>query len=252
MNENDTAVVTSASENHPLASKWCWSYKPAIVYKQQTKEDWLADYRPLIAQPVDSAELFWKIFHSVPTLASLDFGNIYALFKDNIPASWEDPANENGYSVLLYMNKHVTNDFTTQLYQQALLTVIGNHEPFCEHLNGCTIERKTGGNKIAFWMSSSADNSRDAQRNTAAIIIKALRMINLADVAYAEEDGRVEWRDAKFASFKIAVKCMSHKKRALEPVQTRTFIYFIHLGCYMIVTSRYIHQVIILFFPEKT
>lgn len=221
MNEQNSDTVI-ANFNHPLNSKWSWSYKPTIVYKQQSAEDWLADYRALIPLPIDTVELFWKIYYSVPTLASLDFGNIYALFKDNILPSWEHPDNENGYSVLLYMNKHVSNDYTTQLYQQALLITIGNSEPFSMYLNGCTIERKTGGNKIAFWFSSSADSSAEAQKKTAADVIKAMHFINDDDIAFAEDDGRVEWRDAKFAAFKVAVKCMSHKKRALEPVPART------------------------------
>jgi hypothetical protein len=207
---------------HVLSSKWNWSFKPTIVYKQQSAEAWLADYKPLIPLPIDSVELFWRVYDAVPTLMSLDFGNIYALFRDDILPSWEHPMNEDGYSVLLYMNKLIPNEFTAQLYQHALLMTISNAFDFSSILNGCTIERKTGGNKISFWISSEADSSPEAQKRVAESIIRTMSFISPDEVIFADENGRVEWRDAKFSGFKYAVRCMSHKKRALEPVVTRT------------------------------
>jgi hypothetical protein len=206
--------------DHPLANKWRWSYKPTIVYKQQTAEDWLADYRPVLEAPIDSVETFWRVYANVPTLSTLDCGNIYALFRDNITASWEDKANEDGFSVVMYMNKYITPEYMKKLYQHSLFVTIGSNAPFASELNGCTFERKVGGNKIAFWMRTNTSNVKD-QLQTAMSIINALN-IPFNDVVNIDDELRIDWKDPKLSTQKITVKCVSHKKRATEPMVPRT------------------------------
>lgn len=213
--QSDPATLDSV---HPLTDKWKWSYKPTIVYKQQTEEDWLSDYQPVVDVPIDTVETFWRIYYNLPTLSALDCGNIYAVFRNNISASWEDKANEHGFSVVLYMNKHIPDDYMKMLYQNSLFVAIGSNASFSPDLNGCTFERKIGGNKIAFWIGKEQTGKQ--QIETASAILKALQ-IQFNDVSIVDEELRIDWRDPKYATQKITVKCMSHKKRATEPMLPR-------------------------------
>lgn len=208
--------LPSLVEENPLSTNWIWSFKPTIVYKQQSEADWLADYRKVVPIPISTLADFWKVYSNVPTFSSLDYGNIYSVFKNNISASWEDIENENGFSVVLYMNKAIQNDYMKTLYQNSLFVVIGNNCSFSSELNGCTFERKPGGNKIAFWFKTSTDSVK-AQLEMAELIIKALD-IPFNDVALVDEELRIDWRDAPR---KITVKCVSHKKRATEPMPVK-------------------------------
>lgn len=220
MKTNSVSTLISTSESHPLATQWRWSYKPTIVYQQQSAEDWLADYRPVLETPIDSIETFWRVYANVPTLSALDCGNIYALFRDNITASWEDKSNENGFSVVMYMNKYISPAYMKKLYQHALFVTIGANSPFTSELNGCTFERKVGGNKIAFWMRTNITGVKE-QLEMAMSIIKALN-IPFNDVVNVDDELRIDWKDPKQATQKITVKCVSHKKRATEPMIPRT------------------------------
>lgn len=124
--------------SHPLQYKWVWSYKPTIVYKVQTAEDWLADYRQVSPTPFGTVEEFWAIFSHMHTLNSLDYGNIYSVFREGILPVWEHPQNENGYSIVIYLNKSNSQDFIARIYQTSLLLLIGNNYSFSDSLNGCT------------------------------------------------------------------------------------------------------------------
>ena len=197
-----------------LQHKWCWSYKPTIVYKLQSAEDWMSDYRPLVSEPITTVEQFWAIYDHQPSLATLDYGNIYSMFRDGILPVWEHEANANGYSIVLYLNKTNTIDFITKLYQNSLLILIGNSCDFCGNLNGCTFERKTGGNKVVFWMAKSAGSDRLA---TVKQIVDTLG-IDRTDVTLSEPNARIEWKDVKYSKYKVAIMTRSHQERATEVV----------------------------------
>lgn len=204
------------SEEHPLKTNWVWSYKPTIVYKQQTAEEWLNDYMKT-SNVIKTVEKFWSVYYNLPTLTTLDFGNVYAVFREGITASWEDKANEDGYSVIFYMNKHAANEFVVSLYQNSLLVLIGEeHSNVSDILNGCTFERKPGGNKIAFWMSGLGSFENEGELTEA--VIKILTEAN-SDFLFSRDDLRSgDWKEDNLVTRKIVVKCISHRKRASEPV----------------------------------
>lgn len=201
---------------HALKTHWLWSYKPTTVYKQQTADEWLNDYHKT-ANVIKTVEKFWTVYYNLPTLAALDFGNIYALFREGITASWEDAANENGISVIFYMNKHAPNDFIVDFYQTSLLLLIGEqNEQLSSVLNGCTFEKKTGGNKVAFWTSGLG--AYKSELELSQDILDALSAAN-QEFSFSRDDTRTDWKDDKQKIMKkIVVKCISHKQRASEPV----------------------------------
>lgn len=205
---------TSTKLSHPLEYKWVWSYKPTIVYKVQTAEDWLADYRQVSPTPFGTVEEFWTLFSHMHTLNSLDYGNIYSVFREGILPVWEHPQNENGYSIVIYLNKSNSQDFIARIYQTSLLLLIGNNYSFSESLNGCTLERKTGGNKVVFWMATTPETNTERMETVKQIMI--CLGIARAETTFCDPNARIDWRDSKFSGFKAAVACKSHKVKANE------------------------------------
>lgn len=202
-------------EQHPLQSAWTWFYKPTIVYKEQSAEDWMSDYRCVVPKPFDTVEQFWAIYSHLHSLHELDCGNIYAVFRDGIKPVWEHPMNEHGYSVIVYTNKTATdNAYIDKLYQFALLTLIGANTSFAAQLNGCTLERKSGGNKLVFWMRG--DGSSDSTATTAEQQQKVMQEIRdclnvpEAEAKLCEANARVDWWNESFLGFKIALSCKAH------------------------------------------
>jgi hypothetical protein len=216
MEEINVSAVATESQEHPLKTSWDWAYKPTVAYKQQTAEEWLNDYLKT-SDVIKTVEKFWGVYYNLPTLATLDYGNIYAVFRKGITASWEDKANEDGYSIIFYMNKHAPNEYITSIYQVSLLVLIGEeHENIANILNGCTFERKPGGNKVAFWMTGLGDFKSEGDLTQAMIDI--LSKAN-SEFIFSRDDIRSgDWKEDKLVTKKIVVKCISHRKRATEPV----------------------------------
>lgn len=212
--KNSLAESKSESKSHPLEHKWVWSYKPTIVYKQQSAEDWMSDYRRLTPSPFETVEEFWSIFSHLHNFNILDYGNIYSVFRDEILPVWEHPANCNGYSIVIYVNKNNSDDMIARIYELSLLVLIGNNLPCSAIINGCTFERKAGGNKIVFWMGSTpeAADERMEQMKQILVAIGTQRK----DVTFCDPSARIDWRDPKFAPFRLAVACKSHRVRVKE------------------------------------
>lgn len=59
------------------------------------------------------------------------------------------------------------------------------------------------------------------QLQTAMSIIKELN-IPFNDIVNIDDELRIDWKDPKQVAQKITVKCVSHKKRATEPMVPRT------------------------------
>jgi len=96
---------------------------------------------------------------------------------------------------------------------------------FSNDINGCTFERKTAGNKIVFWMArcpkGDAKTSRIGQLNTVKEILHILK-VPKTETTLTENAARIDWKDKKYSMFKIAIRCVSHKKRANEPPPQRS------------------------------
>lgn len=209
--------LTPSSTRHPLRYKWVWSYKPTIVYKQQSADDWMADYRQLTPTSFDTVEDFWAIFNHLHPLNSLDFGNIYSVFREGILPVWEHAANEKGYSIVVYVNKANAPEYISRIYELSLLTLIGNNLQCSSIINGCTFERKSGGNKIVFWMGDTPE-THTARKQQMVQVLSSMGA-QQQEVTFCDANERIDWKDQKFVSFKLAVACKSHRVRVQETTQ---------------------------------
>lgn len=201
-----------------LKDKWTWAYKPTIVYKPQSAADWMSDYRQAIPRTFDTAEEFWAIYQHLPKLPKLDMGNIYAVFKEGVQPTWEHPRNEHGYSIVFYPNKNNSDDYIERLYEASLLLLMSGAGG--ASMNGCTFERKTAGNKIVFWMAQCPPGGQAAQLNMVKSVLQLLE-VPKNETTLTDNAPRIDWKEPRFADFKIAIRCVSHKKRANEPPPQR-------------------------------
>lgn len=194
-----------------LQHKWSWYYKPTITYKQQSAADWMADYRKVVPASFETVEQFWAIYNHMHALHELDYGNIYAIFRDNIEPVWEHEQNKNGFSIILYTNKTAGAEYIGRLYQFTLLTLIGNNAPFSHLLNGCTLERKTGGNKIVFWFRE--EQTPKVREQIIQQILSCLE-VPQEETVLCELNVRVDWWDPQFINYKIVISYKSHSVAA--------------------------------------
>jgi len=197
---------------HQLAYNWTWEYKPSIIYKEQTAADWLADYKKLTSKNIDTVECFWNVYDRLPGLHQLEFGNIYSIFRNEIKPVWEHSENENGFSLILYLNKANTHEYTMEIYLKSLMVLIGNAYPFSVILNGCTFERKAGGNKIVFWFKELI--SKEKSLNIRDQLLKAVE-IEPDDFTFWDtlgSSGRIDWKLPLFQNYKMAISVKAHRK----------------------------------------
>ncbi len=149
---------------HLFEYPWTFSYKPRIVYKQQqTERDWLLDYKTIAV--IKDVETFWGVYNNIPSLTDMPAGSIYAMFKNGINPSWEDPENKTGFSWILYGSKNATKAWIHKIYESILLTLIGCQYKYEEYLNGCSFERKAKGDKFVFWFKSYPKNKFQGNEN---------------------------------------------------------------------------------------
>ncbi len=202
-----------------LQHNWSWCYKPTITYKQQSAEDWMADFQPVIPKTFSTAEEFWSIANNLPTFNDLNYGSIYSVFKENISPVWEHPKNENGYSIIIYINKNNKSDFISNIYENSLLLLIGNNLSCSNIINGCTFERKAGGNKIVFWMQTSSPSKNENMTQTKEILI-ALGLAQ-RDLCFCEPDTRIDWKDKQYIHLKLVVTLKCHRVCVSDAATTK-------------------------------
>lgn len=155
---------------HPLQTQWLLTYKtnkPPVssgsgkgfshVKKQQQNEhDWLASFQTVSL--IATVELFWEVKNNIIGWSKLSNGSIYAFFKEGINPSWEDPANKEGCSYMFYMNQSkLRPEDIDNIFESALLFLIGECSDYSDAINGITFERKQRGDKMILWCNSHSD-----------------------------------------------------------------------------------------------
>jgi translation initiation factor 4E len=148
----------SPSKEYPLEYTWELSFKGKTAYKkQQSEHDWLSTYKEIFK--INSVNTFWEVFNNIHLWTDLHVGSIYALFKDGIRPSWEDPQNQKGCSYLLYLNRNRLNDDSmNEIFWNVLMFMIGNETEYHNYINGVSFERKYRGDKITFWCTAQSDD----------------------------------------------------------------------------------------------
>ena len=186
-------------ENHLLQNSWKFTYKPKVVHtkKTQSEEDWLSSFQKVY--DIKSVEMFWCVKNNVLNWSKLHHGSIYAFFKNDINPSWEDKQNKEGCSYMFYMNQNrITEADLDDIFESALLFLVGEWSKFAECVNGVTFERKYRGDKMIVWCNS---HSKEMLQNIKNEMLPA-SMKDLVSIDSGElNDNR----------YKISVKIIDHK-----------------------------------------
>lgn len=211
---------------HQLEYPWTLSYKPRIVYKQQQSErDWLLDYKTIYV--IKDIESFWGVYNNIPSLTDMPAGSIYAMFKNGINPSWEDPENKTGFSWILYGSKNATKAWINKIYEATLLTLIGCQYKYEECLNGCSFERKAKGDKFVFWFKSNRWNhyqngdqkgdQKGDEKETIEISQKEMLdelLVEIGvkpeDYVITDEDMKIDWKSFEYKHKKVCIKLVQH------------------------------------------
>ena len=146
------------TQDYTLEDTWALSFKGKTLYKkQQSEDDWLSSYKHIFT--INTVKTFWQVFNNIHPWTNLHVGSIYALFKDGISPSWEDPSNIKGCSYVFYLNRNQLNeDSMNEIFLNVLMFLVGNTTDYHEYFNGVTFDRKYRGDKITFWCSAQSDH----------------------------------------------------------------------------------------------
>lgn len=219
MEDSETSANVK-EERTPLPSRWVWSFKPTIEYKHHTPKAWLAGYKQLLPAAIADAETFWSVYDGLPAFASLDFGNIYAFFRAGVEPVWEHAAHVDGFSLVVYLPRHVSAARTDRYYYRVLLALVADQAGPC---NGCTLERKPVGDKIVMWYANVPPSANGAacvdQAFTLLLEVLALKPDQV--FRSAERKG-IDWRDRSMSRFQAIVATVWHRRRAKEPQRVAT------------------------------
>jgi Eukaryotic initiation factor 4E len=149
----DSVVI---EEKHFLQNPWKFTYKPKAINtkKQPSESDWLQSFK-LIHPSIKSIEMFWSVKNNIIEWSKLHHGSTYAFFKNNINPSWEDDMNREGCSYMFYFNQNrITEQDLDDVFESALLFLIGEWSIYSQFINGITFERKMRGDKMIVWCNS--------------------------------------------------------------------------------------------------
>ena len=156
---NPTFSVDSVDpdQEYPLNDTWVLSFKGKTAYKkQQSENDWLSSYKHIFS--IKTIKMFWQLFNNIHPWTDLHVGSIYAVFKDGIRPSWEDPKNIKGCSYVLYLNRNrLDKESMDELFLNVLMFLVGNETNYHEFINGVSFERKYRGDKITLWCSAQSE-----------------------------------------------------------------------------------------------
>jgi translation initiation factor 4E len=191
---------------YPLDCVWDLSFKGKTAYKkQQSENDWLSTYKHIYK--IDTVNTFWKVFNNIHPWTDLHVGSIYALFKQNIKPSWEDPLNINGCSYVFYLNRNrLDRDSMNELYWNVLMFLIGNETKYHDYFNGVSFERKYRGDKITLWCTAHSED----------MLTMVLENIGLRSTEYTRSV------TPSNDNYKIVVKMIDHQEELRKATQQAT------------------------------
>jgi hypothetical protein len=206
----EPAETSAIVEKHFLENGWKFTYKPKVVHtkKTQSEDDWLSSFQ-IIHPEIKSVEMFWSVKNNILNWSKLHHGSIYAFFKNNINPSWEDKQNKEGCSYMFYMNQNrITENDLDEIFESALLFLVGEWSEYAACVNGVTFERKYRGDKMIVWCNS---HSKEMLQN-----IKNEMLPDSFKDFVSIDSG--ELNDNRF---KISVKIIDHKSE-LQRLSTST------------------------------
>ena len=192
---NSSKLVVDPTQSYPLRYSWSLSFKGKAAYKkQQSENDWLSTYEDIFK--IESVKTFWEVFNNIHSWSDLHVGSIYALFKDDIKPSWEDPRNIKGCSYIFYLNRNnINSDSMNEMFLNVLMFMIGNETEYHDYLNGASFERKFKGDKITIWCTAQSDE----------MLSLILKHIDVRDTEYTRSAAPSN------ENYKMVVKIIDHQ-----------------------------------------
>eukprot|EP01056_Protomagalhaensia_sp_Gyna25_P002430 Protomagalhaensia_sp_Gyna_25__2429@NODE_2351_length_1134_cov_177_962557_g1947_i0_p1_GENE_NODE_2351_length_1134_cov_177_962557_g1947_i0NODE_2351_length_1134_cov_177_962557_g1947_i0_p1_ORF_typecomplete_len307_score27_64IF4E/PF01652_18/2_4e46_NODE_2351_length_1134_cov_177_962557_g1947_i027947 len=156
-----------------LHGSWCLWYTNVA---QKTTENFSDCLIPICV--VSTAEAFWALYSHCIRPSQLARGTEYHLFREGIKPMWEDPANQNGGTLMLRLRKD--KDYLDYFWESLILAMIG--EQLGEDICGAVAGKRYADDHLSIW------NRYYDPKNQKALTATLLRALRLP------EDGPAEYK----------------------------------------------------------
>eukprot|EP01053_Blabericola_migrator_P005248 Blabericola_migrator_1__5247@NODE_269_length_10566_cov_217_328317_g225_i0_p4_GENE_NODE_269_length_10566_cov_217_328317_g225_i0NODE_269_length_10566_cov_217_328317_g225_i0_p4_ORF_typecomplete_len267_score26_22IF4E/PF01652_18/6_6e47_NODE_269_length_10566_cov_217_328317_g225_i070327832 len=156
-----------------LQGSWCLWYTNVA---QKTPENFSDCLIPICV--VSTAEAFWALYSHCIRPSQLERGTEYHLFREGIKPMWEDPANQNGGTLMLRLKKD--KDYLDYFWESLILAMIG--EQLGDDICGAVAGKRYADDHLSVW------NRHYDPKNQKAFATHLLRALRLP------EDGPVEYK----------------------------------------------------------
>lgn len=176
--EEKPAIIKIEKNRHQLQFPWVWSYRYNTGEKKMTAQEWNDSFKPIGI--VDSIELFWQYYNNLPSILELQPKVLFSFFKQGIKPLWEDPANQQGFSLIMYLTwNRIEADDIEKVYLYLLLYLIGYQQPeIVDNISGLTIEGRNSNPtssicesyKLTIWFSKQIQDRMTMINNMFAFL----------------------------------------------------------------------------------
>lgn len=180
--QQDTFVIDPKSK-YPLQYTWVWSYRMNTGEKDMTADAWNRSFKCI--GEIDSIPLFWQYYNNIPSILEIAPDVVFSFFKRGISPCWEDPLNQNGFSLIIYISYSRIDDpeHVRELYLLFLLYLIGYEQPeIIDHISGITVEWRANNKsqccetyKFTVWFSNTIPSGTDRS----AMINQMFKQLNI-------------------------------------------------------------------------
>ncbi|XP_033110124.1 eukaryotic translation initiation factor 4E-like [Anneissia japonica] len=151
--DDDKLIAPEYAIKHPLENKWALWF-----FKNDKTKSWADNLR--IVTTFDTVEDFWAVYNHIQLASKLVTGCDYSLFKDGVKPMWEDDKNKAGGRWLVNFDKRQRHVDVDRSWLETLLCLVGEaFEEYGDHVNGCVINIRTKGDKIAIWTGTQHEES---------------------------------------------------------------------------------------------
>ncbi|CAH2106984.1 unnamed protein product [Euphydryas editha] len=142
-NESENKGDVLEGIKHPLENSW--SFWMFTNIKANTWEENLIKLTTF-----DTVEDYWCLYHHMKRPSELEFGQEYAVFKNNIRPAWEDNANKCGGRWLINFERR--RETLDQVWLIVILLMIGENFENSDVISGAVVNVRAT-SKIGIWIS---------------------------------------------------------------------------------------------------
>eukprot|EP01055_Gregarina_sp_Pseudo9_P005925 Gregarina_sp_Pseudo_9__5924@NODE_946_length_2042_cov_91_067399_g887_i0_p1_GENE_NODE_946_length_2042_cov_91_067399_g887_i0NODE_946_length_2042_cov_91_067399_g887_i0_p1_ORF_typecomplete_len283_score28_75IF4E/PF01652_18/2_9e46_NODE_946_length_2042_cov_91_067399_g887_i046894 len=156
-----------------LHGSWCLWYTNV---PQKTTENFSDCLIPICV--ISTAEAFWALYSHCIRPSRLPRGTEYHLFREGIKPMWEDPANQNGGTLMLRLRKD--KDYLDYFWEALILAMIG--EQLGDDICGAVAGKRYADDHLSVWHRQYDPNN---QKTLTTNLLRVLRL---------PEDGPAEYK----------------------------------------------------------